>query len=164
MGWLAEDIMSRNVLCVFADMDLRDLSKVFLEHGITGAPVTTEDGTLRGVVSQSDLIRYTVSRDDELVVESDFYGTARIEGRYLPREFQIEDVNTAKVADVMTPVVHSVKESTSVKNLAQVMRRKHVHRVIVEKKGKVVGIISALDVLAVLTSASKPPKKAAKKK
>lgn len=164
MGWLAEDIMNPNVLCVFSDMDLRDLTKVLLEHGITGAPVTMEDGTLRGVVSQSDLLRYSVSRDDELTVESDFYGTARIEGRYLPRGFQIEDVNTAKVADVMTPIVHSVKPSTPVEVVARLMRRKHVHRVIVEKKGKVVGIISALDVLAVLTSASTPPKSAARKK
>lgn len=164
MGWVAEDIMNRNVLCVFSDMDLRDLTKVLLEHGITGAPVTMADGTLRGVVSQSDLLRYSVSRDDELKVESDFYGTARIEGRYLPRGFQIEDVNTAKVADVMTPVVHSVRSSTPVEEVARLMRRKHVHRVIVEKNGKVIGIISALDVLAVLTSASTPPRRSAKKK
>ena len=164
MDWLAEDIMSPNVLCVFADMDLRDLMKLLLDRRITGAPVTTPAGTLRGVVSQSDLLRYNISRDDELVMESDFYGTARVEGRYLPRGFQIEDANTATVSDVMTPVVHKVKPSTPVEEVARMMRRKHVHRVIVEDEGKVAGIISALDVLAVLTSVSKPPKRSTKKK
>ena len=167
MGWLAEDIMSPDVVCVFGDMDLRDLVKLLLDRGITGAPVTTEDGVLTGVVSQSDLLRYNASRDDELVMESDFYRTARVEGRYLPRGFQIDDTNTARVSDVMTPVVHKVKRSTAVEGVARVMRRNHVHRVIVEEKGKVAGIISALDVLAVLTSVSKAPKapkRAAKKK
>jgi CBS domain-containing protein len=164
MGWLAEDIMNANVLCVFAEMDLRDLTKLLIDKGITGAPVTTQDGTILGVVSQSDLLRYTISRDDELVVESDFYGTARIEGRHLPRGFQIEDANTATVSDVMTPVVHAVKPSTPVKDIAKAMRKNHIHRVIVQKKEKVVGIISALDVLAVLTSASKPPKRSSRKK
>jgi CBS domain-containing protein len=164
MGWLAEDIMSRNVLCVFADTDLRDLMKILLDCGITGAPVTTKAGTLMGVVSQTDLLRYNVGRDDELVMESDFYGTARVEGRYLPRGFQIADANTATVSDVMTPVVHKVKPPTPVEDVARMMRRKHVHRVIVEEKGKVVGIISALDVIAVLTSVSKPPKRSTKKK
>jgi CBS domain-containing protein len=164
MGWLAEDIMSPNVLCVYPDMDLRDLMKLLLDREITGAPVTTRAGTLIGVVSQSDLLRYNVSRDDELVMESDFYGTARVEGRYLPRGFQIEDTNTATVTDVMTPIVHAVKPSTTVENVARVMRKNHIHRVIVEAKGKVLGIISALDLLAVLTSASKPPVRSARKK
>jgi len=70
---------------VLADLDLRDLTKLLLERGYTGAPVTTENGTLLGVVSQSDLLRNRISRDDELVVEPDAYGTARLEGRYLPR-------------------------------------------------------------------------------
>lgn len=166
MAWRAEDIMSPNVLCVVPEMDLRDLMKLFLDREITGAPVTTEDGRLLGVVSQSDLLRYSVSRDDELTVESesDFYGRARMEGRYLPRGFQIEDTNTATVSEVLTPVVHVVKASTPVKDVARVMRRHHIHRVIVEEKGKVAGIISALDLLAVLTSTSKPPKSKKKKK
>ena len=152
MGWLAEDIMSREVFCALSELDLRDLTKQFLQRGITGAPVTKEDGTLLGVISQSDLLRSNVSRDDELSVEPDFFGTARLEGSYLPRGFQIEDINTAKVSDVMTPVVHTVKESTPVEDVARTMRGKHVHRVIVERGGKVVGIISTLDLLAVLTS------------
>jgi len=163
MEWRVEDIMSRSVFCVLADLDIRELAKLLLERGITGAPVTTPAGTLLGVVSQSDLLRNSISRDDELVVEPDFYGRARLEGRYLPRGFQIEDVNTATVADIMTPVVHTVKESASVGDVARMMRRKQVHRVIVERAGKVVGIVSALDLLAVL-STSKPRRASTRKK
>ena len=166
MGWLAEDVMNPDVFCVFADLDLRDLTELLLERGYSGAPVTTEDGTLLGIVSQSDLLRNRISRDDELVVEPDSYGTARLEGSYLPRGFQIEDINTGKVADAMTPVVCSVEESTPVEEVARTMRQRHIHRVVVKRAGKVVGIISSLDLLAVLStsSASKPRKKPSRKK
>lgn len=144
---LARDVMSPDVICVTKDMDLRDLTRLFLDSNITGAPVLDEDGNLTGVISQHDLLYYSMTRDDELVLDSDFYHAVRVEGRRLPTGFQIEDVNSGTVADVMTPVVHSVLENTPVGTVARMMVRKHIHRVIVRRGRKVAGIISALDVL-----------------
>jgi CBS domain-containing protein len=126
---------------------LRDLARLFLERGITGAPVVDEEDNLAGVISQTDLIYYSLTRSDQLVLDSDFYQTARMEGQHVPTGFQIEDCNTGIVADMMTPVVHSVTERASVDSVARMMTRKHIHRVIVRKGQKVTGIISALDVL-----------------
>ena len=42
----ARDIMNSDVIAVSASMDLRDLAKMFLEKGITGAPVVDDDGGL----------------------------------------------------------------------------------------------------------------------
>jgi CBS domain-containing protein len=70
--FVASDIMSKNVICVLKDVDLRDLGKLFLAKGITGAPVIDRDGDLCGVVSQTDLLYYQLTRDDELVLPSDF--------------------------------------------------------------------------------------------
>ena len=160
----ASDIMSRDVICVARDTDLRDLAKMFLAKGITGAPVVDAQGDLCGVISQTDLLYYQLSRDDELVIPSDFYASVRVEGRPLPRGFQIEDVNTAKVEEVMTPVVHAVSTGTTVAAIARLMTRRHIHRVIVRQGRKVAGIISALDVLRVVggesASARKPKPKA----
>jgi CBS domain-containing protein len=149
MSYLARDIMSRDVITVPASLDLRDLARLFLEKGITGAPVVDDSGKLAGVISQTDLIYYNMCRDDELTLDSHFYQTARVEGHHIPRGFQIEDCNTGCVADVMTPVVHSVTERASVDSVARLMTRQPIHRVIVRKGMKVSGIISALDVLRV---------------
>ncbi|HXV76256.1 MAG TPA: CBS domain-containing protein [Candidatus Polarisedimenticolaceae bacterium] len=147
MPTTARDIMNKEVVSVPTTMDLRDLARMFLEKGITGAPVVDDNGDLAGVVSQTDLIYYGLTRDDELVLDSMFYQTARMEGRHVPPGFQIEDTNTGVVADVMTPLVHSVTERASVQSVARLMTDKHIHRVIVRKGRKVAGIISALDVL-----------------
>jgi CBS domain-containing protein len=147
--FVAADIMSTDVICVTKDVDLRDLGKLFLAKGITGAPVVDKDGDICGVISQTDLLYYQLSRDDELVVPTDFYQTARVEGHGIAKGFQIEDVNTASVEEVMTPVVHAVVASTPVSAIAKLMNRRHIHRVIVRRGMKVAGIISALDVLRV---------------
>ena len=150
MELTARDIMITDVICVPQDMDLRELTKLFLERGITGAPVIDEQGNLAGVISQHDLLYYTLTRDDELTIDSSFYENVRLEGHRLPPGFQVEDVNSGRVSDVMTPVVHSVSESASLDRVARLMTRKHIHRVIVKRGRRVAGIISALDVLRVL--------------
>jgi CBS domain-containing protein len=147
MGFQAADIMSRDVISVPETMDLRDLAKMLLAKGITGAPVVDDDGNLTGVVSHTDLIYYSLTRDDELVTDSHFYQAARIEGQHIPGGFQIEDCNSGSVADAMTPVVHSVTEAASIDTVARMMTRRHIHRVIVRRGRKVTGIISALDIL-----------------
>jgi CBS domain-containing protein len=159
MTTLARDIMKREVISVPTSMDLRDLAKLFLERGITGAPVVDAQGELAGVVSQTDLIYYGLTRDDELVTDSMFYQTARMDGQHIQRGFQIEDTNTAMVQDVMTPLVHSVTELASVDAVVRMMARKHIHRVIVRKGRKVTGIISALDVLKAQVNGRKSPKR-----
>jgi CBS domain-containing protein len=148
-GYVASDIMTKHVICVTKDADLRDLGKLFLAKGITGAPVIDRDGDICGVISQKDLLYYQLTRDDELVLPSDFYQSARVEGRPIAKGFQIEDVNTATVEEVMTPVVHSVLPNTPVAAIAKMMTQRHIHRVIVRQGMKVAGIISALDVLRV---------------
>lgn len=148
MSQVARDIMSKHVISVRDDMDLRDLAKMFLDRGITGAPVVDDADRLVGVVSQTDLIYYSLTRDDELVLDTDFYHNARVEGRHVPSGFQFEDCNSGSVADVMTPVVHSVTEGASVESVVRLMTRKHIHRVIVRRGRKVAGVISALDLLS----------------
>jgi CBS domain-containing protein len=148
-GPIAADIMTKHVICVMKNADLRDLAKLFLAKGITGAPVIDKDGDICGVVSQTDLLYYQLTRDDELVMPSDFYQSARVEGRSVAKGFQIEDVNTATVEEVMTPVVHAVVATTPVATIAKMMTQRHIHRVIVRQGMKVAGIISALDVLRV---------------
>jgi CBS domain-containing protein len=164
MPVFARDIMNPDVISVPTTMDLRDLAKLFLEKGITGAPVVDEEGALAGVISQTDIVYYHLTRGDELVLDSHFYQSVRVEGRHIPAGFQFEDFNTGCVADVMTPVVHSVTEAAKVESVARLMTRNRIHRVIVRRGRRVAGIISALDVLKVRDAMAKRTARASKSK
>ena len=159
--WTATDVMSRDVICVPEDMELRELTRLFLDRGITGAPVLNRQGDLVGVISQHDLLYYSLTRGDELRLDTDFYQTVRVDGRRLPQGFQVEDANSGRVSDVMTPVVHAVSARTPVARVARLMTREHIHRVIVTQGRKVSGIISAVDLLKVLTPPVAPARAAA---
>ena len=106
-----------------------------------------KDGTLAGVISQTDLIYYNLTRGDELTYDSHFYQSARMDTQHIQKGFQVEDFNSGVVADVMTPIVHSVSETAKVDSVSRLMTRKHIHRVIVRKGRKIAGIISAIDLL-----------------
>jgi CBS domain-containing protein len=54
------------------------------------------------------------------------------------------------VRDIMTPTIFRVNENATVQQVAGTMIRSHIHRVFVTQEEKVVGIISAADMLRVI--------------
>ncbi|MCK4543475.1 MAG: CBS domain-containing protein [Spirochaetales bacterium] len=57
-GLTAKDVMNQNVLAVGTDWSVDYLTDFLVENGISGAPVTSEDGKLIGVVSPTDIVRH----------------------------------------------------------------------------------------------------------
>ncbi len=153
-GLTAKDIMTREVLEVKADWSLKRLVEFLVENSISGAPVTTEDEKLVGVVSLTDIIRHNTV----LEKSSESYGTHEyyihtLESQFTPQEidsFHFADEHLMTVRDIMTPMIFRVKEDTTVQKVADTMIRSRIHRVFVTRDEKVVGIISAADMLGVI--------------
>lgn len=146
----ANDIMTRDVVCVRVATNLRELEKIFLEKAIHGAPVVDDDGDLVGVISLTDLIYYHLTRGDRPFPDSDFYRAAELEKAFAGSGYQVEDYDIGLVGDVMTPVVHTASPETPVSELARRMTEGGIHRLIVVRDGKVVGLVSAMDLLSVV--------------
>lgn len=119
---IARDVMKTSVLRVAQDLPLSRLAEIFRSRGISGAPVEDGNGELVGVVSQSDLVRKR--------------GLQAPEFKY--------------VRDVMTPAALAAMESTPVRELAKMMLRRRIHRIFILRKGRLVGVVSSLDLLEAL--------------
>ena len=156
----ARDIMTTDVVSVHSGTSLRELERVFLEKGISGAPVVDEEGRLVGVISQPDLVYYHLTRDDSASRDSDFYRTAELDASFAGSGFHVESYDVGWVSDVMTPVVHTAGPETPVSELAQLMTLARIHRVIITENQKVVGLVSAMDILAVVAGMDKKAKAA----
>ena len=105
------------------------------------------DGALVGVVSLVDVARATTTKDD---------GPGVSFLRHEPRadEFELGDFDDElTVADIMTPEAWSVAEDATVSEVASMMMRHHLHRVIVVRDDEVVGIVSTSDLLGLLIDA-----------
>jgi CBS domain-containing protein len=144
----AADLMTSPVHVLRAEMDAREAISLFDEQGISGAPVVDSEGDLVGVLSQTDVLHWYLGREDELVVDTDYWHRADLRAQPVPSGFNVVDTNVPLVSDLMTPVTVVATAETPATELAATMVERKVHRIIVTHHGdQVAGIVSALDLL-----------------
>jgi predicted transcriptional regulator len=150
----AKDVMNPRVISVPAGWTVEELSQFLIDKAITGAPVKDETGNLIGVVSLTDIVRYDslVEIDLRADVPHDFYMHGW-EDRLSPEElssFHVEEKPQTTVRNIMTPMLFKVDEDTSLQEVADTMIGGRVHRLLVTREGKVVGIVTTMDLLKVI--------------
>jgi CBS domain-containing protein len=127
-----KDVMTRQVVFVNHDQTLSDAARLFVEKGISGAPVVDGEGRCVGMLSAIDYVRR----------EHGLQGKVTTEG---------ED---QRVHQQMSPGVRSVQPEQTLLTAARLMCEKHVHRLpVLGQEGKPVGLITSMDVVAALVNA-----------
>ena len=142
---VAKDIMTRDVITIEQSASLRELSKLLSEKGITGVPVIDEERHLIGMISMRDLIREEVRSLGANLEYQDIY---ELFSSALNTE-EVEGVSVRQlwVEEVMSRTLHTATESTPVCDIAEIMHAQNVHRVPILKNGKVIGLVTAMDVI-----------------
>jgi CBS domain-containing protein len=141
----AADLMNPKVLAVREDMTLRELAAYLIHHQITGAPVEDGGGRLVGVVSTVDIAEAMLTPEEQGEPEepAEPGETDEADEPYLPEDDVL-------VRDIMTPAIESVPEDATVSEVASRMLDSHVHRLLVTRDGRPVGIITTSDLLGLL--------------
>ena len=144
-----EDLMTQDTAVIKSDADVHELEQRLLRDGIHGMPVVGEDDKLVGVVSQTDLIAWHYFSG---VDSSGFYqGTASMPSREEYGDLRLNDIRAATVAEVMSPVVYCICPDQSIALAAARMIARQIHRlVVVDVTGKVIGTVSASDLIRAL--------------
>ena len=144
---LARDIMTRNEITVSMDMDLHSAALVFAAHGISGAPVIDADRMLVGVVSARDLVRHTARLLADAPSPAKFTRAELNTLAELRHDFESQHGTALKIMDIMTPYAVSASEETPAVELAQIMCREKVHRVLILDEGRLTGIVTSMDLV-----------------
>ena len=143
---LAKNIMIKKVITIKKEASIEKLSELLLKNKISGVPVVDDDGKMVGIATEGDLI----IRDSDLHFPRYF--------KLLDSIIYLESLNKfksnlkkylgAKVEDVMTAKVRTVRENTPVSEIANIMIRNNVNRVpVLNRKGDLVGIITRADIV-----------------
>jgi CBS domain-containing protein len=145
----ASDLMNPEVLTVQTDMTVRELASFLIDNEISGAPVADGEGRLVGVVSLTDVAAVATGEERPGEEGSSFFGPAWEEAL---DEEDVEDLplDGLRVADIMTPRVYTVKEDATVSEIANLMLKGHLHRLLVTREDRAVGIITTSDLLGLL--------------
>jgi CBS domain-containing protein len=146
----AKDIMSTNLLTFKKNTPVKEAAEKLAERNISGAPVVDDKGNLIGIVTDSDLIMPDVRFHFPTYIEL-------LDGYiYLPSslerfEEEFKKAIGAKVGDVMTADVITVDENTSVEDIATLMIEKDISRFPVMSDGKLVGIVTKIDIVKAIS-------------
>jgi len=140
----AGDIMSREPVCVDPAAGVAELTRLFSEHEISGAPVVDAQGRLIGVVSRTDIMRRTLQRTRAGAPAYFFEWLDEQAGE--PEEFEPDA--EPQVQDCMTEGAVTARPDDSLAAVARRMSEAHVHRVIVVDEENIpVGVVTSLDML-----------------
>jgi CBS domain-containing protein len=146
----ARDIMQTRIITVTPDTDITQAGKILLENHINGVPVVNDQGDLKGILCQSDLIfqqKEMPAPPIFTILDSIF---PLFSSKKLDDEFQ--KLAAATVAQAMARDVVTVTPDTPVSEIASLMVEKHFHTIPVVENKKLVGIIGKEDVLRTLTA------------
>jgi CBS-domain-containing membrane protein len=149
----AQDIMSRDVVTLPAEMDFAAAARILVENHYNGAPVVDDQGRLLGILCQSDL----VAQHKRLPVPTLFTLLDSFV-RLTPTkqlEAQVRKIAALTVAQAMTPDPVTVSPETGIETIAGLMVDSNLHTLPVVQEGKLVGVIGKEDVLRTLIKESK---------
>lgn len=144
--------MTTGVLSLTPELSIKDAIKLFVEKGISGAPVVDEAGKLLGILSESDLLwKDSHGPQDNFIVPPIYLGLfdtfvyLRDEDKF---KQQTEKMMAKTVGDAMTKKVVTATPDMVLSDVADKMLFKKVNRLpVVDSDGVVVGVMTRSDVL-----------------
>jgi len=133
----AQDVMSTKPVSLRGTANLAEALKLFVDRGFGAAPVIDEAGRAIGVLSRADVLHYERTGQ-----------TRSGQPERMPPGFSAE-TKPVLVSELMTPVVYSVRPQAPIQEvLSQLLQLQVHHLFVMDKDGVLVGVISALDILA----------------
>lgn len=141
----AADLMTRDVLSVMPETSVADVAHLILKNRISALPVVDADRRLLGMVSEGDLIRsdetnHEAHRSRWLVLLTKAKGEANSVTHNAHRT----------VSDVMSRDIIMASEQESLPRLIDLLSTSRIKRLPIVNEGKLVGIVSRVDVLRFL--------------
>jgi len=146
MARRVHELMNPDVVSVEPQMPAGAALDLLLAQDVLDAPVVSDDGRILGVISQPTLVRHveapsTVSETGRFFTDDDDY---RDLGEVTDHRTQ------TPVEKIMSTEIHPVTRETGVAVAANIMRERQLHRLFVTDGGKLVGVITSLDLMRIV--------------
>jgi len=135
-----KEIMKTNIITIKKGTGLKETAKILADNKISGAPVVDEKGRLIGIISEKDIFRALYPDYEE------FYLDTGLRVDFEKVEDRISEILKLKVEDIMIKNVISVTPETSIVKIGAIMLARNIHRVMVLKENKPLGIVTRRDI------------------
>lgn len=140
-----KEIMTKEVVSIKPDDNAKEALEVLFQMQISGLPVIDVHRKLVGMFTEKDVLSYTLPSYIEKV------------GRFIYEENpkstkkKLRELSKVKVSQLMRHEVVTTTEDTSLCEVVRIMLIKKARRIpVVDKAGKVIGIVARGDILRAL--------------
>jgi CBS domain-containing protein len=144
------DIMQRDVVTASPDDDVESVLRRLREHGLPGVPVVNEGGRCVGIVTEADLVISGEQGDLHLPHYLEILGGVIFLEPIRHFEERLRKAFATSVAEMMTRDPVTVGPDAPVEEAARVIAETGHNRLPVVEHGRLVGVVTRLDVLDAL--------------
>lgn len=151
MSKTVADVMTPDPVVVQPETPLQDAIRLLAEHRISGLPVVDGAGKLVGVISQTDLMWQETGVEPPpyfMFLDSVIY--LRNPARY---NQEIHKALGQTVKEVMSDRPVAIKPDRSLREAANIMHKREIHRLpVINEQEQVVGIITRGDIVRAMAN------------
>lgn len=143
----ARDLMTPDVVTVPPETPFFTVAQMLAQRHISAVPVVGSAGEVLGIVTEADLIRRLAgdAKAPMGLLRSLFSNMDRLADRYA-------STHGTTAAEIMTPDAITVSPGATAGEIAELMEKKQVRRVLVTEGGKLLGLVSRADLLRALVA------------
>jgi CBS domain-containing protein len=140
-------IMTHQVISVRPDTRVGEIARLFREYQLSGLPVVDDDHVPLGIITELDMIKRHARPELPVFLP--------LLGAFVPlrrKEYQesLRRIVGVVAQDIMTTPVNTISPDASVEDVATLMVSNRSNPLpVVDETGKMIGIVSRTDVLAI---------------
>jgi len=140
-------VMSKDVVYVDLADTVHEAINLMVENRVAALPVLDGRGHCVGMFSTSDLLEIAREVNEDLLLLDEI---SSLSGGWLVEKLK-QGLGESRIEELMTSGVETIDSEATVSHAARELMRHHVHRLpVVDKSGRLLGIISTMDIVAAL--------------
>lgn len=148
---LAKDIMVKEVITLHPEDTLAQAATKFAEHNVSGCPVTDDENSIVGMLSEADILGHMKTQYKSLKMKFPpevMFGIS-FEEKVTDKEIDqaFGEIGSAKVKDLMRRDVSVATTRDTIESVVRLMVKMKINRVPVVKDGDLVGIVTRGDII-----------------
>lgn len=151
MNMKVRDIMDPEPVTVTPETPVEAVVGILREHELAGVPVVNEGGRCVGIITEADLVLAGDDGDLHLPHYIELFGGIVFLESMSRFEERLRKVVAAKASDLMTADPTTVDAAAEVAEAARIISRSRHNRLPVVEHGRLVGVVTRVDVLEALT-------------
>lgn len=145
------DIMDPEPATVAPTASLEEVVVELRRHEATGLPVVNDGGRCVGMITEADLVIADEEGDLHVPHYIELFGGLIFLESMKHFEERIKKATAATAKDVMTEDPTTIDVDATVREAARVIAKSHRNRLPVVEHGRLVGLVTRVDVLEALT-------------